>query len=548
MPIIALEVPETYDSITRPVNIAIIRDLIDRLNLPNNSSIRYAGSAEALAQHGSLLANKSDSRSLPFGNRVDVEVEEEYIEEGILNTAIKKIDNMVVFLDDKLKVSLRPVYTKTRTTISFRYKAQDRNTAIRWRDSIRNRTSEGKQAMLHEVMYHYSVPDTFFAILKEIHLKRESIAGYNEEFEKWLTDNFTDRLTTLSNLSGTQGLPVISEKQIGVQGWFNFVAEPDKAEKQGEGGNWEVGFDYTYTFDKVTAVTMDYPIIVHNQLLDYKYLPDEKPYDFYDQPRRPSFTGHLNEYFSPLAKDIHSIPETAVIPNFDNWKPEGVSFKTHPLISTLIGVDLDDPTLVVNLRELGELELSEEVLEYLSVYCDKVNHYLALPFHITFFKGNNIQSSESIIMDDELNIRTTTPMNLRDVHHLRFSLLMDLRLLSRFGSESLRKYPELCKSVVDLIAELQGTTTATSRFDRNAVMATRHKNIKSRPGQTNGIPKTVAKPSDELILLGGKIITEPSFNMAIAKFRTDMNLSSLGRGKGLKTVMEAGILTHRRVE
>lgn len=545
MPIISLEVPETYDNITRPVNIAIVKDLINRLSLPNHANIRYGGGAEAIAQHGSLLANKNDPVTFPYGDLVHVEIEEEYVEENLLSTAVKTPDNMVIFIDNPLGVYLRPVYTKTRTTISFRYRASDKTTAMRWRDSIRRRTTEGKQAMLHEVIYHYSVPDAFFAILRDIHLKRETIAGYNEEFETWLLNNFTDRLTTLSNLNGQKGIPVIGEKQIGVQGWFGFVTEPEKADKTREGGSWEVGFDYTYEFDKVTAVTMAYPIVIHNQLLDPKYLPEEKPYDLYEQPRRPSLSGHLNEYFSPLSKNLTPTPETLVIPSNDDWAPTALNLKTYPFISLLIGIDLDDPTFIVNLKDMGEFSLSDEVLEFLSLHHDKLPHYLALPFHLAFFKGKNLVDATNITVDIDLNVRTTIPMSPREMHHLQFSILMDLRLLSDYGSNALRANPELCKTLVDLIAELNGSKSVTSRFNRAVNLKTNHTQIKPRPGQTNGIPKSIGLPSDELIVLGNKYITEPSFNMAIAKLRTDKTLSAVGQGRGLKTVMNAGIIVHR---
>ena len=52
MPILALEVPETYDNITRPVTHGIVRDLMDRLDVPRGIKILYPGVAGVNPQRG----------------------------------------------------------------------------------------------------------------------------------------------------------------------------------------------------------------------------------------------------------------------------------------------------------------------------------------------------------------------------------------------------------------------------------------------------------------------------------------------------------------
>lgn len=455
MPTVALEIPETYDSITRPVATGIVRDLISYFELPNDTNIRYMGSAGEVAQHASQLVESRPIPHYPFGERVDVELNETYLEEGVLNTAVKRHDNNPVFMDQGLLVSMRPVYTKTEATISFRYRATNKTQAYKWRDTLRRRMTQGTQALLHELIYHYPVPPVFHAILREIHTKRETVAGYGDTFTQWLESHYDPRMTVLSNLSGSRGAVAIPEKQIQVQGWLSFESEPDEPEKDREGDTWILSFDYTFQYDKVTAMVIDYPIVVHNQLLDDKYLDLEKPYNPYDVPRKPSFTGRLNDSFSRINYNPDTAFQGVVLPDFDDWRPAGNNFKEVPIFTSLIGVELEDPYQVVNLMDLGEVSLTQSVINHLYREKSHLTTYLASVFHVTFYRGKTVLSSDSLYVDEDLNVRTKEPLNPRDVHHVRLSVISDLRNLTLRAQEALRRDPEVCFQVIDVLDGLQ---------------------------------------------------------------------------------------------
>ena len=46
--------------------------------------------------------------------------------------------------------------------------------------------------------------------------------------------------------------------------------------EKGRDGGRIVNFEYTFHYDKVTAMIMRYPIVVHNQLIDERFLSTEK--------------------------------------------------------------------------------------------------------------------------------------------------------------------------------------------------------------------------------------------------------------------------------
>lgn len=554
MPKIALEVPETYDNITRPITTAVIRDLIERFQLPNNIGIRYEGTAETVAQDGSVLAKNVDGVRFPFGDQVKVDMEETYLEEGILNTAVMKRENNAVFVDHGVQTYIKPIYTKTQVTLSFRYRSPDKSAAMRFRDMLRRKATEGRDVLLHEVDYHYSLPNPFLIILSEIHRLRENVAGYDEDLAQWFRNHFTHSLTGLSNLAGTETLLAIGEKQIGIQGWFDFVAEPANAERLREGDAWAVGFNYTFQYDKVTAVYMQYPIVVHNQLLPSKFVNTDPVYDLYQQPRRPSWSGHLGELFSPHSRRAYPRLEGVIIPSYDDWLPEAAPYQTIDLVTTLVGVEFDNPRKIVNLQELGEFALAPDILDFLKEYHKDLTRYLDSAFHVTFYRGNLVQSSDTVYVDEDLTVWSTTDLNPRDVHHFRISVVSALKKLTPDAEEALRRNPGVVKKVIDLVEDTYRPILPIGQGGDGGLGIG---NYNPGGGWTGGHqigggygggptnPNKRPPLSDDLVIIGDRYITKPSYDKIIGKLPTMPNLSAVDGRRGFKSVMLAGIIAHK---
>jgi hypothetical protein len=455
MPHLALEIPEVYDSVTRPVTLGLVRDLVDRLSLPKDTLTHYQGAAETLAQTGSTLGAQNTKAAFPYTGKVQVSVEETYLDTAILTTAITRYDNNYIFFDPALKVAMWPIYTKTEAVVNFKYRATSRTKALQWRDSLRRRMTQQQQSLLHEIIYHYSIPPVFHEILKEIWRKRESIAGYGEDFLTWIRNCYDFKMTVLSTLSGEQGLVTIPEKQIQVQGWFSFLTEPDAIEKSQEGETWEVTFDYTIQYEKVTGMVLQYPIVVHSQLLDTKYLCTETPYNPYNEPHKPSKSGRLNELFSKTNYNTEPVFVGVRLPTYDDWKPKSDNYLTFPIFTSLIGVDPADPHQIVNFLDLGETALTQTVANFIFRERHTVLYYTKCVFHITFFKGERQLDPSNLILDADLNLRTTVPMDLREVYHVKLAILTELSLLSEEARTALRNDPMVCIQVFDLLDCLQ---------------------------------------------------------------------------------------------
>ena len=450
MPHVALEIPQTYQSITRPVVSSILADLIERLDMGFNARTQFIGNAGSIAQSQTSLLSEEESVYFPFAEKVAVDFNELYLEEGVLNTAIKENDNILVFNDTNLSVSMKPVYTKTQLQLSIRYYAKDHTQMNQFRDKLRRRATEGREELLHEIHYHYGIPEAFMVILKEIYTKREAVCGYGDSYEQYIAKHITDRITGVSNLDGSIAVPVIPEKQIQILGWFDFKSEVDKESKNKEGDEWVVEFNYQFQYDKVTAMVLKYPIVVHNQLIDEKYLNLEHPYNPYLQPRRNSLNTEDLDYFSYHSRTPKTQLESVKIPFFDDFKPVADTYKTYPIFTSLIGIDFDYPHFIIDLNDLDLIQIEPDLLLFIKESKQDIFYYSLNPIHITFYRGSIASAPDTIFIDENLKIYSHIPLQCRDVHHLRFSILYDLTKLARKGEDLLLKHASVCCKIIDI--------------------------------------------------------------------------------------------------
>ncbi len=151
MPRVATEIPTTYEAILRPVVLEISRQLAVLLNLPQDISILFPGDAEEAAQHNSTLEKDGNASKFKYNQRFRVQFSENVVEDRVLATAVYQDENIPVFLDKKLAVKIKPVYSATELVLSYTYRAENRAEARKFRDDILMRTAMLRAENLHEI-------------------------------------------------------------------------------------------------------------------------------------------------------------------------------------------------------------------------------------------------------------------------------------------------------------------------------------------------------------------------------------------------------------
>lgn len=444
MPKVCLEVPEMVDNISRPVTMEIIRQVASHVGLPANTPIRYGGGTGTLPLPGSTLDDRGADNRLPGDNNITIEANEEYVEENALSVGVLRPEHIVVFSDNALNVYLKPVYQRIKTEVNVKYSASDRTSANAWLQTMKRRMSQEFDEVVHRVNYHYPIPLPFIVILCEIHRLRELTAGYEEELGQWLRNCFSPKFTTITDQAGNNPLMVIRETQVAIQGWYDFNANPPKPEKDNESGPWSVSFTYTFHYDRPESMVMQYPLMIHNSVLDSRFRSDVKPAELDDVLSNPSLSlAALRDYTyeARMARAWMAYPGIP-IPYFDDWMPKYETPGTQQLLRIMLQVDPDQPTDILNLGLLPGYSITPKALPYMRLYPGS----LALPyesvFNISLHRKDAFMDCNSVVVTNDLDVRYSSPLNLREPYHLVVSLLYDINQLSIAARRRLCRFGE----------------------------------------------------------------------------------------------------------
>ena len=457
MPRVALETPQTYDSITRPVALGVVRQIFSILSLPQSLNIVFPGAAEQMPMTGSMLNDTGDPTSFRYGGQMHVEVTENPVEDRVLATAVYQRENLPVFVEPKLGVKIHPIYSGTEMVLTCQYRAPNRVLAKRFRDDALIRTAMGRKENLHELTYHYSLPYEYLHLLKSIYDMREEVAGYGESFDKWMVDHITQRATNITTMAGTQAQLVIAEHQVCPQGYFDFSALPEPESKDKEGGTFVLNFEYRMVYDKVVGSTAQWPLVVHNQLVDEQWRSEPNASGSQIDPARrkraPSLSRHSFDHFTNRGKSYECRKRLGDIriPHYDDWEPATVHPTTSPVVSIMLMVDVNDPTAILNLKELGDYTIDPDILAYLVDEAPYLGAYGQSAIYLSLYKGDVPLDDGALAINSNLTVTSTLDLDPRERYHLRIAIMTDFLALPNAAAERLRTHGKACIAILSTL-------------------------------------------------------------------------------------------------
>ena len=460
MPNLVVSLSNIESSVERPIVCDIVRQVMQITQISHRTPIRFYGDEAKAAQKNSGISHDPIAENLwEHDERLSIEIEEDFDKDRLLSTAITAPENLLIFKDAALGIIMKPVYATSDVSVRIKYRARDKNQASRWRNDIAARTSMMRSVILHELRYHYEIPEVFLVLLREVHRLRERVAGYGESFEEYFTERLTSNASVLTNLAGAADLWAVSEKQIRVQGYFEFEGVPDKPEREGDHDAWTVACAYHFKYDKPVSCNLAYPLVVHNQVLSAPYRPTERAYSLYDHQRAESITGHAFAAFeTDTAALLYRSSNGVAIPNFDTFTPASIVTATVRVLMALSTVSAEEPHALFSLAELPDLALDVDVVDFLqhSEYPFMGVTYASI-FCLSLYAGRNVRASGALTCSADLEIRAAAALALRTTHRVRLGLVVDLSLLSADALARLKNYPRAAIKIAKAIdAALRG--------------------------------------------------------------------------------------------
>lgn len=453
MPKLVLPLQDTPESVTRPIIFDLTRQLFKITGISPDTRIYYPGYMEKDRQPGSTIRDGEVINTFGAGQKLTIEVEENYDQDYILSTAVLRPENPFIFRDDRIETSIKPSYANTEVTINFRYRAIDRIAALRWRDDMKTRVSMMRDEHLHDLTYHYLIPKEFVIIMHEIHRLRELVDGYGEDFDTFFKNNMTQKASLLSNFSGTHQEWGIGEKQMRVLGWFDFEGAPEQGSREDEDDTWTIAFSYKFRYDKPVACVMQYPLVIHNQLLSSRYRPSSTAYQLEQHRRSYSHSGKGFSMFDKTRDTAQfSMQSGIAIPDFDEFLPSSVLTSTKRVFTTLVTIDPANRRFLLSLLDLGRTwSLNPLIVNFLKAEAPYLTKDYGTIFGLQLYRGADRLPDAMLTIDSDLNVTSTVDLPLRHYYHVRLSLLTDLSALSEETRARLREHGPALAAILHAI-------------------------------------------------------------------------------------------------
>lgn len=431
MPKITRYIPETEESITRPVVFDILRQLMTYTGISLDTQVLFPGANEAVAQNGSKLTAEARVR-FNENSHLKILVDEESDKDYMLTTARFVGEQLRIFHDPVLDIAIKPIYTKTKVKIDFTYRGRDPIELDRWKRDIETRVEADRGVKLYTASYHYIIPEAFLAILLELHHLRENQFGYGETWNDWFTQHLTPRASVATNLAGRQGTWVVADTQQEIQGYFDFEGGPEKAERAGDAETHEIRFTYTFEYEKAAACAMRYPLQIHQQVVSKDYRPDKPNYNPEDTARvYGNSRRHLSHFERKSLLRRRCFQPGISIPPWDEFLPASIPPSTKRVFTAMMAHPATgDRQTLFNLKELGHQQLLPEIIAFLELEYQYVHILGESPFVLSLYAGIDHQSLGAVKLLPDLTVVTSKPIDMRIPYHVRLGLKTSLKTLT----------------------------------------------------------------------------------------------------------------------
>lgn len=441
MPRVSIPIKEVERAITRPVAMAVIRELFPRWSMDvDKCRLMMYGSTESIPTTGSTLHKEALPHRLFNDLTVLIEVDENYANYEAPYLPFREKEFPPIYLDPKLRIGVRPVMREVETSISVTINAKSRTHAEQLRRRMHAELRSYASYDSHEVDYHYQIPHEVVIILSKLHELREANYGYGETFKDWFNAHSDNRIVANRNQGEKGHYLALAEKQVSITGHYDFNEDIPKPDPSTAGMQHTVSFTYRYTYMRPEHLLIYYPLAVHNQMIPDLLIDKDHCLTYQDFVGQIAWSMHglsnLN-YF----QDKPSLDERVnglAIPYYDDWHNFIETDSFHWAVKALVGKDEANPHDVINLDTgLVNWNFSDGAIAYMKRRLNKLFIQFDSIIHIALYKWDQMQPPSLLNIDSDLNITLSGEIDPRCNYHLVVSMMTDPFRLSKDGLDDL---------------------------------------------------------------------------------------------------------------
>lgn len=436
MPNLLLRLPATHDTITRRSAFGAVKHLMSISGIPEETRISYPGINDQQANPGTRIGEDGHKIQYEGSSKVSIIVEELYRESAVIGSPVRKPENIPVFVDNNLGIRLTPINSFTDVRMSVIYRGKSKQEVESWKNDVKVRIADNRGSQLICLDFHYVLPPPFFTILKHIHELRENVAGYGDDLGEYFSKHCSDRVRQISpDSADKEKVIAVVEKQVGVVSRFDFEQPPREERTSDSGVTWAIQFDWLYSYHQPVMMALNYPIIVHNQILDDKFF-GAKAYGLEDGE---TLRGIYDQaMFETVLQPRKSDPIGGIrIPDYDEWLPKQVPSHTAGAINWLLALSPSDTKTLLNLKDMGRWVIHPALAKFM---LHEREHVTALGGSVVYFHLFEQQvpiTDGKLELGEDLVLRSKVSLPLREQHHVRLSFITEYSLLSLRALEAM---------------------------------------------------------------------------------------------------------------
>jgi len=424
MPHITTNLAVNYQNIQLPVATQIARDVMRVCDIDETTPLYMKDEFNSIKQPGgnpnadSVVKFNSDSQLI-------VTAKDSLQNDSITNQKVRSNDQPPYLEDRRIGFSVRPVMLVSNLQLTFTYRARSRQEAQAWRDEQAVRKAEYRQAIHHEISYNIPIHDGVLALAAHMHQLREKIAGYGDTFPEYFKTISCVPTSSDGTFDGDVDKTTITvpHRQDEITGYFDFDEIPQENKKDNS-TTWEIEFTYNCSYKRCTHFYISYPMMVHQSLIASKYFSKERKYDLDDLEM---YGGIGIAALHQVLKRTQLPPLEATcgmrFPHWDEWMP---GYRTQPQYTVpaatwMISLDPKDPQNIINLDQIPDVRFTLEALQYFKNTYKTLTTKGGASVLFTLYSNSVPLDGKFLTVDENLNVRTTVPLDLRKQYHLRMS-------------------------------------------------------------------------------------------------------------------------------
>ena len=439
-------------TVARSIARDTLKHIIQKTGYPEDYTILFSDeSVDSPSQTKNFFNKCLDDGGVRthYANYIFVEYKDTFTEHGSVQSKGLN-DHPYIFNDEKLGVAIRPEYARAKIEFSIRFRFNDYTVLQGWVNALR--LTEGLKNLHHgvDVRYDYSIPYPFLEFMYFAHELREKQEGYGESLATWIKNNKSKAMQTRTNANASYTEVIANEQQLNCHGTVNENLFYNTREIQQ--GVHEVVMEYTLNYSRIIGCTLFFPAIIHNQFIPREFVDAFiKRHPWYDSSKHVKPLSYLNDYVTPATIDRFYLGDGGSrMVEWDDWFPADAPNNRQTVSLFPIRVNFNDPYDVVNLNDIPDMYVPKAIKDYLKKYGHLHNEMNKCLVQIEVYAVNETETIRIVNIDQNLAIRTTKPLSVRDRNYVRVTLMRDPAKLSPIQTRELLKDPILFFPILKL--------------------------------------------------------------------------------------------------